>query len=316
MGHFQRLFAVSPELVAHDLHPEYLSSRYAAELEGVELVGVQHHHAHLAAVLAEHGEGGRAVGAIFDGTGLGLDGTVWGGELLVGDIGSSLRRGAVHPVPMPGGDMAIRQPWRMACAWLGEAEGAAPPVPGGLVDRVPGERWRTVADLAHRALASPRCTSAGRLFDAVAAICGLRAEVSYEGQAAIELEAACDPYERGSYPLPLRCASGFLVLDARETVRAVARDARSGASVGRIAARFHRGLASGTVEACAHLAAEHDTEAVVLSGGVFANRRLLEATAEGLTARGLRVLAPMALPAGAGAISYGQVATAAWRARR
>ena len=179
--HFQRLFAVEPEVVAHDLHPEYLSSKYAAEREGVELIGVQHHHAHLAACLAEHGETGPAIGAIYDGSGYGDDGTVWGGELLVGDLRGYERAGHLSPVRLPGGDQAVKEVWRMACAWL---EPGAAPLPG-----VDPERWAQVAALCESGTASPLTSSMGRLFDAVAALCGLRTEVTYEGQAAVELEA-------------------------------------------------------------------------------------------------------------------------------
>ena len=198
--HFQRLFAVAPEVVAHDLHPEYLATKHALELEGVETIAVQHHHAHLAAALAEHGGPGIAVGAIFDGTGYGPDGTVWGGELLCGDLAGYERVGALLPARLPGGARAIRQPWRMACSWLLAADAAAvgAVVPPGLADRVDSDTWRHVTRLAQTGLASPVTTSMGRLFDAVAALCGLRLQVNYEGQAAIELEAACDPAERGA----------------------------------------------------------------------------------------------------------------------
>jgi hydrogenase maturation protein HypF len=322
--HFERLFAVSPELVVHDLHPEYLSTKYAHERGDLELLGVQHHHAHLAACLAEHAQPGPAVGLIFDGTGYGTDGTVWGGEVLVGDVAAFERVGALHPVRMPGGEQAIRQPWRMACAWLVEAldgldgldglegeEGASPAPPARLAARVDPVRWAQVAGLARSGLASPQTTSAGRLFDAVAALCGVRTEINYEGQAAIELEAACDPSERGAYPAPVRMEDGFLWIDARDTVRAVFTDAAAGVGAGRIAARFHAGLAAGAVCAGVAAAAEHGCEVAVLSGGVFANRRLLELAAAGLTAAGLRVLAPVRLPAGDGGISYGQAAVAA-----
>ena len=295
--HFKRLFAVEPEVVVHDLHPEYLSTKYALELDGIELVGVQHHHAHLAACLAEHGEPGPAIGAIFDGTGYGFDGTVWGGELLYGDVRSFERVGSLMAVALPGGARAIKQPWRMACAWL-VASGLEPPA-----------AWRPIGELARSGLASPLTTSMGRLFDAVAALAGIRAEVNYEGQAAIELEAACDPSERGSYPIAL--TGEPLVIDPRETIRAVAADVRAGRSSGVIARRFHRAIASATVEACVGLADAHATEVVALSGGVFQNRVLLESVSDGLTATGLRVLVPERLPAGDGGISYGQAAVAA-----
>ncbi|HEV2061393.1 MAG TPA: carbamoyltransferase HypF, partial [Solirubrobacteraceae bacterium] len=172
--HFERLFAVAPEVVVHDLHPDYLSTSYALAREGVDHQAVQHHHAHLAACLAEHGEEGPAVGVVYDGTGYGTDGTVWGGELLVGGLDGFERAGALWPVRMPGGDRAVRQPWRMACAWLGEALGRPPELPVALRGRVDPGSWSAVAELVESGTAAPVTTSAGRLFDAVAALCGLR----------------------------------------------------------------------------------------------------------------------------------------------
>jgi hydrogenase maturation protein HypF len=303
--HFERLFAVEPELVAHDLHPEYLSTKHARELDGVETLGVQHHHAHLAACLAEHGRTGPAVGAIFDGTGYGEDGTVWGGELLFGDLRGFERAGLLHPVRMPGGEAAIREPWRMACAWLGEAA----PLPG-----VDAGSWAKVAELVRTGIASPLTSSAGRLFDAVAALCGVRTTVNYEGQAAVELEAAADPVEEGEYPLPVVDHGGEpLVLDARETVRAVADALAEGAEPSLVAARFHNGVAAATARACEVVAGRRGVETVVLSGGVFQNRLLLGRTAALLRDAGLEVLVPERLPPNDGGISYGQLAVAAAR---
>jgi hydrogenase maturation protein HypF len=300
--HFERLFAVAPTVVAHDLHPEYLSTKYALEREGVEPVGVQHHHAHLAACLAEHRVSGVAVGAIYDGTGYGTDGTVWGGELLVGDVANFERVGSLRAVPLPGGERAIREPWRMALSWLRAAGIEGEPL-------VEPRRWELVDRMLDNGLRSPPTTSVGRLFDAVAALCGIRVEVNYEAQAAIELEAACDPLERGAYELPVE----GLELDARPLVSAVARDVAAGVPVGVIASRFHGAVARGTVEACALAASAAGTELVVLSGGVFQNRRLLEATVTGLGAAGLRAVVPERLPPGDGGISYGQAVVAAAR---
>jgi hydrogenase maturation protein HypF len=312
VAHFEALFAVAPEVVAHDLHPDYLSTAYARERDDVELVGVQHHHAHLAACLAEHGETGPAVGAIYDGSGLGTDGTVWGGELLVGDLTGFDRAGHLRAVRLPGGEQAVRQPWRMACAWLADALDAdVPAIPPALAGVVDAPRWRAIAALARRGgVAAPETTSAGRLFDAVAALCGLRASVTYEGQAAAELEARCDPHERGAYPLDV---TRGCVLDPRATVVAVARDVAAGVPAGVVSARFHRGLADATARACASLAAAHGVGLVVLSGGVFQNARLLAATAARLEAAGLRVLVPERLPPNDGGVSYGQAAVAAAR---
>jgi hydrogenase maturation protein HypF len=311
--HFGRLFAVQPEVVAHDLHPEYLSTKYALELDGVELVGVQHHHAHLAACLAEHGEtdpAHAAVGAIFDGTGYGLDGTVWGGELLLGDVRSFRRLGSLLPVALPGGAHAIKQPWRMACAWLSSALGGSQPeLPGSLAGRVDPRVWTQVHRLVVTGTAAPATTSMGRLFDAVAALAGIRAEINYEGQAAVELEAACDPQESGSYPIAV--GGEPFVIDPRETIRAVAADVVAGEGPGVIARRFHRAIAGATAEALVELAAAHGTDVVVLSGGVFQSRLLLESVAGALTEAGLRVLVPERLPVNDGGISYGQAAVAA-----
>jgi hydrogenase maturation protein HypF len=298
--HFKRLFAVRPEVVACDLHPEYLSTKYAHELDEVELVEVQHHHAHLAACLAEHGEAGPALGAIYDGTGYGSDGSVWGGELLFGGLTGFERVGHLLPVRLPGGEAAIRQPWRMACAWLVATFGDCPAPPATLA----AHDWDAVSALVHSGLASPWTTSMGRLFDAVAALCGIRSEVNYEGQAAVELEAACDPAERRAYPL----VDDGGVLDARPTIAALLDDLAAGTAVGRVAARFHNAVAEATAAACAARSAT-----VVLSGGVFQNRRLLETTAARLESAGVRVLIPRLLPPNDGGVSYGQAAIAAAR---
>jgi hydrogenase maturation protein HypF len=315
VAHFEELFDVVPGVVAHDLHPDYLSTAYALEREGVDLVGVQHHHAHLAACLAEHGRGPdqRAVGAIYDGTGYGTDGTVWGGELLSGGLARSERAGHLWPVRMPGGEAAIRAPWRMACAWLVAALPDEPGLPAPLAGRVDPGAWRQVAALARRGVASPVTTSAGRLFDAIATLCGVRTEVTYEGQAAIELEALADRREGGAYPLPLLAVGGLDVLDARPTVRAVVADLDGGAAPALVAARFHNGLADATAAGCLRVAERRGARTAVLSGGAFANRRLLERTAAAVSAGGLEVLVPERLPPNDGGIAYGQAAVAAAR---
>jgi hydrogenase maturation protein HypF len=314
IAHFERLFAVVPERVAHDLHPDYLSTAYALEREAVQRVAVQHHHAHLAACLAEHGEVGPAVGAIYDGAGLGTDGAVWGGELLVGGVGGCERAGHLWPVRLPGGDAAVREPWRMACAWLhalGDGDGdGAPAIPATLAGAVSQARWEAVGALVRSGTAAPATTSAGRLFDAVAALCGIRSAINYEGQAAAELEAACDPGERGAYPLPL-VDGAAIVLDARASIAAIVEDLARGAATGVIAARFHRALADATARACTLAASRSGLDTVVLSGGAFQNRVLLERTEERLAAANLRVLFPRRLPPNDGGIAFGQAAVAA-----
>jgi hydrogenase maturation protein HypF len=308
VAHFERLFAVAPEVVAHDLHPDYASTALALARDGVATIAVQHHHAHLAACLAEHGETGAAVGAIYDGSGLGDDGTLWGGELLVGDIARFHRAGHLLPVRLPGGDRAAREPWRMAAAWLVATCGAAPALPAALRGVVADGAWATVCRMAERGFAAPVTTSMGRLFDAVAALSGVRSSCSYEGQAAIELEALADASERAAYELPVGDDS---VLDARPAIAAVLADAAAGAGAPRISARFHRAVARATAAACARIAAAAGLDRVVLSGGVFQNRLLLELTAAELEAAGLAVLVPERLPANDGGISFGQAAVAA-----
>ena len=198
----------------------------------------------------------------------------------------------------------------MACAWQVEAFGPRPVLPRALAGDVDPDTWRSVAALATSGLSAPITTSAGRLFDAVAALCGLCPRVNYEGQAAIELEAACDPAESGRYEIPV---DANLVLDPRPAIRAVVADVEAGTSVGAIAARFHHGLAEATAGACTLAARGHGLDRVVLSGGVFQNRVLLERTAELLQRAGLHVLLPITLPPGDGAIAYGQAAVAAAR---
>jgi hydrogenase maturation protein HypF len=312
VAHFEALFSVRPQLVAHDLHPEYLSTSYALERqerdEAVELLAVQHHHAHLAAVLAEHGEHGPAVGAIYDGAGHGLDATVWGGELLIGDLRGFRRVGHLRPVRLPGGDGATREPWRMACEWIAETTGdPLPPIPRALEGKVDAGRWSAVARIAAEGVASPVTTSVGRLCDALAAICGRAGRVSYEGQAAIELEALADEEEHGRYEMPFERGE----LDARALVAGALSDVAAGVGAAVVSARVHNTLVDATALACVRTARAHGIGLVVLGGGVFQNRLLLEGVAERVERSGLRVLVPERLPPNDGAISYGQAAVAA-----
>jgi hydrogenase maturation protein HypF len=310
VAHFEALFEVTPEIVAHDLHPDYLSTRYALEREGVEHVAVQHHHAHLAATLAEHGETGTAVGAIYDGTGLGSDGTIWGGEILVGGLQDFERAGRLAGVRMPGGEGAIREPWRMACSWLTQMR---EPLPAAF-EPIAQPRWNMVARMVTTGMSSPFTSSAGRLFDAVAAMCGVRLEVSYEGQAAVELEALADPGAAEPYPFVLQPIPP-VIMNPQPAILAVLADLEAGVPVSTISARFHAGLARVTVEACVLAAQRAELDLVALSGGVFQNRLLLELTSGWLQDAGLRVLVPERLPPNDGQIAFGQAAVAAARQR-
>jgi len=315
--HFRRLFDIEPQLVAHDLHPEYLSTKYAVDLAdeaGLDLLGVQHHHAHIASCLADNGEDGPVIGVAFDGTGFGTDGTIWGGEFLVAGLAGFARGGHLAPVPMPGGRAAIRQPWRMAAAYLDAAypEG----MPGGLDVAARHERqWGDVVRLARRGVHAPATSSTGRLFDAAAALLGVRDTVHYEGQAAIELEQLADVRERGAYRARIEPGEPFAVRGA-DLIAAIVADLRAGVAREVIAARFHGGVIALIEEGCTLLRERSGLDTVALSGGVFQNLLLLNRAVSRLEARGFRVLVHSRVPCNDGGISLGQavIASAADRA--
>jgi hydrogenase maturation protein HypF len=309
IAHFRRLFDITPEVVAHDLHPEYLSTKHALSLPDVELLGVQHHHAHIASCLADNGQTGPVIGVALDGLGYGTDGTIWGGEFLLADLTGHRRLGHLDPVPMPGGAAAVRQPWRMAAAHLGAAFPDG--LPAGLdVVRRHAAHWEPVAAMARSGINAPATSSAGRLFDAVAAILGVRDTINYEGQAAIELEQRADRAHRGSYPVRLLDGEPFRVPGA-DLVRAVAYDVLAGVDAGVVAARFHHGLTAAVVAGCSRAREITGVTTVALSGGVWQNMLLLGATVDALETAGFAVLVHHRVPTNDGGISLGQAAVAA-----
>ena len=292
---YLKMLGVRPELVAHDLHPDYLSTRWALERDA-DRVSVQHHHAHAAACLAENGETGPALALVFDGTGYGTDGTIWGGELLRCDLKDFERVAHLEPVPLPGGEAAIREPWRTAAAYL---ERAGRPVPL--------ERWRDWSRVRESLrVNAPLSSGMGRLFDAVAALLGVRERVSYEGQAAIEFEqlaaeSAAEPYA---------CRIENRVIRGPDLVASAHDDLAAGRPREQIAAAFHEGVAKAAAVACAEAP---EPRTVVLSGGSFQNLRLLASTRTRLANLGFRVLTHSRVPPNDGGISYGQAAVAARR---
>uniref|UniRef100_UPI0010415FDE Kae1-like domain-containing protein n=1 Tax=Actinomadura roseirufa TaxID=2094049 RepID=UPI0010415FDE len=299
IDHFRRLFDITPEAVAYDPHPDYLSTKYALDLD-LPSVAVQHHHAHIASCLADNGASGPVIGVAFDGTGYGTDGTLWGGEFLVADLTRFDRAGHLAPVPLPGGAAAIREPWRMAAAY-------------GVPDDLPVARrpnWDAVTALARM---NARLTSSmGRLFDAVAAVLGVRDRVTYEGQAAVELEQLADPAERAAYRASFARSAGggaFTVAGA-DLVGAVVADLRAGVPAPAIAARFHNGVAALTVDAAVRVRDATGLRTVALSGGVFQNMLLLERAVTGLTDAGFDVLTHHRVPPNDGGVSLGQAAVA------
>jgi hydrogenase maturation protein HypF len=308
IAHFRRLFDIDPRVVAYDLHPEYLSTKYALGLDDVDLRGVQHHHAHIASCLADNGEDGPVIGVAFDGTGYGTDGTVWGGEFLVADLASFERGGHLAPVPMPGGAAAIKQPWRMAAAYLAAAYPGGPPDGLDVVAR--NERqWPAVVALAGKRINAPLTSSAGRLFDAVAALVGVRDSINYEGQAAVEMEQLASPGETGAYRAGITTGRPFCI-EGADLVRAATDDLRAGVAPGVIAARFHNGVAALIEEGCVLLRERHGLGTVALSGGVFQNLILAHQVVARLEARGFRVLVHSRVPCNDGGISLGQAVAA------
>ena len=314
--HLCRLFGIEPEVVAHDLHPEYLSTKHALDLD-LEPWPVQHHHAHIASCLAEHGHTDTVLGVAFDGLGYGTDGTMWGGEFLIADFNGFERAAHLRQVAMPGGAAAVREPWRMALSWTACSLGIdAAARLGARLD----PRWSQILPLAvgdGERYGSILTSSAGRLFDAVAALVGLRSRVTYEGQAAIELEALARSVPRASapnYPTEILEAAGpdgLDVLDPSPLIATVLRETQEGTDRSEIAAGFHEGLGRATAALAARLARRHGLDTVALSGGVFQNVRFSNIVEDALTADGLSVLVHESVPPNDGGISIGQAAIAA-----
>ncbi len=303
-GNLERLFGIEPRLVAHDLHPGYHSTALAVKT-GLPRVAVQHHHAHIASCLVDNGRRDRVIGIAWDGTGYGTDSTIWGGEILLADLGHCDRVGRIRPVAMPGGDSAVREPWRMAVSHL---------LASGLTAERVGRRERArVESMIDGGVNVVATSSAGRLFDAVASLLGLRDVVSYEGQAAMELEAAADEVAGDSYPLPV-VQGEMIEIDPRPLVRQIVADLDSDEPVGRIAGRFHRALARAVVESCRLVRQRTGLSTVALSGGCFQNRLLTELVWDQLDRSGFEVLLHARVPPNDGGISLGQAAVAAWRA--
>lgn len=309
VGHFTSLLQLQPELIVHDLHPDYPGSRYALAQRELPTIGVQHHHAHIAGCMAEHGLTGPVIGLAMDGSGYGPDNTVWGGEVLVADLDRFERVAHLSQVGLPGNETAIKQPWRMALSYLFDAFGAACCTLDLAVLRDNSGPLPTVRRLLESGFNTPLTSSCGRLFDAVAALLGIRYTVSYEGQAAAELEMLTLDHERDSYryPLEIRQQTGQpWQLATGPIVRAVVEDLRQGVAPSVISNRFHDTLAALLVEVSVRLRNAHQINMVVLSGGVFQNLTLRQRLIEGLMAQDFAVYAHQAVPTNDGGLSLGQ----------
>jgi hydrogenase maturation protein HypF len=313
---YRRLFRIQPQVVAYDLHPEYLSTKYALGLPGKK-VGVQHHFAHLAGCLAENGEEGPAIGLSFDGLGYGTDGALWGGEFLVGDFRSFRRKAHFEYLPMPGGAAAIRHPWRMALSYVYQlmgkerlmkilplfARNAQMSGPGG-------EKIRVLLQQMDKKMNSPLTSSCGRLFDGVSALLGLCPSISFEGQAAMELEMIADREEDGDYEFILEPEADQEIIRLRPVIAGVLLDLEKGMSPSRISGKFHNTLVEIGKTVCEKIRHEEGPGKVTLSGGVFQNRLLLERMTTALEEAGFKVLTHRQVPCNDGGLSLGQAVIA------
>jgi len=314
---YKKLFRVEPEIVAYDMHPEYLATKYARQI-GSELslqpVPVQHHHAHIVSCLAEHKAGGPVIGVAFDGTGFGTDATIWGGEFLLADYKGFQRLGHLEYVPLPGGAAAIKRPYRMALSYLYTLLGADFPLTGLPLSRLDPEEVAVVGKQLARGINSTPTSSAGRLFDAVSALAGVRGKIDYEAQAAIELEMLApdklDGAERKAYPFSITSDQGVRVVRLAGLLSAVVQDVRNQVPVPVISLRFHQTVAAIITEVCQGVARETGINEVALSGGVFQNRLLLMLATSALKKAGLEVLSHRLVPCNDGGISLGQAVIA------
>lgn len=311
---YEQLLAIRPRYIAHDLHPDYASTRYAlarAAREGILSIAVQHHHAHVASCMAEHGLTGPAIGISFDGSGFGPDGTIWGGEILVADLRDFRRAAHLRCVRMPGGEQAVREPWRMAVAHLDDAGVSC----AALEQRRRQGELQTIRRMLERRLNSPVTSSAGRLFDAIAALVGIRDVVTSEGQAAIELEALASTTDpNGSYPFDITPGlqqTAPFAIDTRPILHGVVTDVAAGAHPATIARRFHDTMVEVVVTACTRIRQASGITDAVLSGGVFMNSLLTEEVVKKLGGAGFCTFRHRLVPTNDGGLSLGQLAVAA-----
>jgi hydrogenase maturation protein HypF len=323
---YKRLFHIELEIVAHDLHPDYLTTKYARELgyPDTKLVPVQHHHAHIASCLSDNGLEGPVIGVAFDGTGMGTDGNIWGGEFLVADYRDFRRAGHLEYLPLPGGSAAIKRPYRIAVGYILSLLGKDKlnDVIASVAKQSPTTSLRQVSEVEieiikrqiERRINSPLTSSMGRLFDAISALMGIRTEINYEGQAAVELEMAAYKEDyvhiKEGYPYRIVEDEGMRIVRLDDLLSAVIEDLHQGISKGLISVRFHNTVAQMINEMCRLIAYETGITQVALSGGVFQNRLLLRRTISLLEGRDSQVFTHRQVPCNDGGISLGQAVVA------
>ncbi|MBI5590205.1 MAG: carbamoyltransferase HypF [Deltaproteobacteria bacterium] len=316
IAHMKRILDITPRVLACDLHPDYLSTRYALEHQaGMDLIQVQHHHAHIVSCMAENRLQGKLIGLAFDGTGYGTDGAIWGGEFLIADETGFERAGHLAYVPLPGGAAAIREPWRMAASHLHAVFGEnMMDLDLPLMREMDVKKLAFVQDMMVKGVNCPRTSSMGRLFDAIAAMIGIRYTVAYEGQAALELEMLADDKEAGTYPFEWASdwasGDGYRILPD-PIIRGVVQDFEKRVSPAVISARFHRTVIGMAAALCRAIRRDSGLSRVVLSGGVFQNALLLKGLIQELSADRFEVFSHALVPANDGGISLGQAVCAA-----
>jgi len=306
--HFKSIFEIDPEMVVHDLHPDYLSTRYALQLK-IPRLAVQHHHAHAASVMAEHGLSQKVLGVSLDGTGYGTDGHIWGGEFLAADYFGFERKAHLKYIPMPGGEKAVRESWRMALAWLDRIYGKDLwKLELHFLRKIDHARAKLALAASAKGINAPLTSSMGRLFDAVSAILGVRLFANYEGQPAIELEMSADESEAGAYRFDYGEEDAKIIIDPEPVLRSVVEDLLKKQSPGKISARFHNAVCRMVSEVCVRVRDETGLNDITLSGGVFQNWWILSQVKKLLEKARFRVFTHRLVPANDGGISLGQAA--------
>jgi hydrogenase maturation protein HypF len=311
VAHLRRILEIQPEIIACDMHPDYLSSRYAAEQHGIRKVEVQHHHAHIVSCMAENKLEGAVIGLSFDGTGYGSDGTIWGGEVLIAEAEQFERVAHLADVPMPGSSAAIKEPWRMAISYLYDAFGENfREVDLPILGLIEPPKLKVIAEMILKGVNSPQTSSLGRLFDGVAAIAGIRQRVNFEGQAAMELEMLAAGNTRSTYDYQWVSKDPIKILSA-PIIRGVVNDVQDGLSIAQISTKFHRTLIVLFAEVCTAVRRNAQLNRVVLSGGCFQNTILLTGLIQELESRNFEVFSHRQVPCNDGGIALGQALVAA-----